>query len=234
MSKSYSIGDLMAMYYENEFLAVEEAALPQFSAKHNRKMKKAFDIFAKNRVSTHNLPMKMVTKRPLSIRKQILITAIIIVSLALITGCVIAFISNSFRGTVYNDNTYLFAFDIGDSPTVIEEEYMLSVVPEGYELYKSSSSAIHQFTIYRNDDNKELIFKQTVKSEYNSHVNTEGYLIEEIDIHNYDAICVEYERTTGISSAVIWNSDEYILELHGNFAKDELINLAICNEIESF
>ena len=107
-------------------------------------------------------------------------------------------------------------------------------VPEGYELYKSSSSAIHQFTIYRNDDNKELIFKQTVKSEYNSHVNTEGYLIEEIDIHNYDAICVEYERTTGISSAVIWNSDEYILELHGNFAKDELINLAICNEIESF
>jgi len=233
MNKNYSVSDLMAMYYENEFSAIEEIALPLFSAKHNRKMKKVFDVFAKNQTSAYNQPVS-TTKRPLNIRKRILIAAIIIVSLAFITGSVIAFISNSFRGTVYNDNTYLFAFDIGDSPTVIEEEYTLSVVPEGYKLYKTSSSSINKFTIYRNDDNKELIFEQTVKSEYNSHVNTEGYLIEEIEINNYDAICVEYERTTGISSAVIWNSDEYILELHGNFAKEELIDLANCNEIESF
>ena len=233
MNKNYSVGDLMAMYYENEFSAVEEIALPKFSAKHNRKMKKVFDVFAKNQTSAYNQPVS-TTKRPLNIRKRILIAAIIIVCLAVLTGCVIAFICNSFRGTVYNDNTYLFAFDIGDSPTVIEEKYVLSVVPEGYELYKSSSSSIDKFTVYRNNDNKELIFKQTVKSEYNSHVNTEGYLIEEININNCDAICVEYERTTGISSAVIWNSDEYILELHGNFAKEELIDLANCNEIESF
>ena len=234
MNKNYSVGDLMAMYYENEFSAIEEIALPKFSARHNRKMKKAFDVFTKRQTSVYNQPVSTTAKRPLNIRKRILIAAIIIICLAVLKGCVIAFISNIFRGTVYNDNTYLFAFNIGDSPTVIEEEYTLSVVPEGYDLYKSSSSAIQQFAIYRNDDNKELIFKQTVKSEYNSHVNTEGYLIEEIDINNYDAICVEYERTTGISSAVIWNSDEYILELYGNFAKEELIYLANCNEIESF
>ncbi len=234
MSKSYSIGDLMAMYYENEFSAIEEIALPKFSAKHNRKMKKAFDIFAKNRVSTHNQPMIMVTKRPLSIRKKILIMAIIIVSLALITGCVIAFISNSFRGTVYNDNTYLFAFDIGDSPTVIEEEYTLSVIPDGYELYKTSQNSSCVYTIYKNAHNKELVFKQTTKCLFNSHINTEGYTIEEININHCDGICVEYERNTGISSTVIWNSDEYILELYGNFTKEELMNLANCNEIESF
>lgn len=234
MSKSYSVGDLMSMYYENEFLAVEDIVLPQFSAKHNRKMKKVFDVFAKKQTSAYNQPVSATAKRPLNIRKRILIAAIIIVCLALVTGCVIAFISNSFRGTVYNDNTYLFAFDIGDSPTVIEKEYSLSVIPEGYELYKSSSSSIDKFTVYRNNDNEELIFQQTVKSEYNSHINTEGYLIEEIEINNCDAICVEYERKTGISSVVIWNSDEYILELYGNFAKEELIDLAICNEIESF
>ena len=234
MNKSYSVGDLMAMYYENEFSAFEEIALPKFSAKHNRKMKKAFDIFAKNRVSAHNQPMTMVTKRPLSIRKQILIAAIIIVSLAFITGCVIAFISNSFCGTVYNDNTYLFALDIGDSPTVIEEEYTLSVIPDGYELYESSSSSINKFTVYRNNDNKELVFGQTVKSKYNSHINTEGYDIEEIFVNGCDAIYVEYQRETGIDSLVVWNNDEYILELHGNFAKEELIDLANCNEIESF
>lgn len=234
MSKSYSIGDLIAMYYENEFLAVEETAIPQFSAKHNRKMKKVFDVFAKRQTSVYNQPILTKSKRPLSIRKQILIATIIIVSLAFITGCVIAFISNSFRGTVYNDNTYLFAFDVGDSPTVIEEEYTLSIVPEGYELYKTSSSSVDKSTVYRNNDNEELIFQQTVKSEYNSHINTEGYLIKEIEINNCDGICVEYERRTGISSTVIWNSDEYILELYGNFTKEELINLANCNEIENF
>lgn len=234
MNKSYSVGDLMAMYYENEFSAFEEIALPKFSAKHNRKMKKAFDIFAKNRVSAHNQPMTMVTKRPLSIRKQILIAAIIIVFLAFITGCVIAFISSSFRGTVYNDNTYLFAFDIGDSPTVIEEEYTLSVVPDGYELFEVSSGNINRFTIYKNDFDKELVFKQTVKEEYNSHINTEGFAIHETLINGCDAVCVEYEKSDGINSLVIWNNDEYILELYGNFTKDKLVDLANCNEIKGF
>lgn len=233
MSKSYSVGDLMSMYYENEFLAVEEIALPKFSAKHNRKMNRAFDAFVQNRAMKYNQATSTI-KRPLNIRKRILIAAIIIVCLAVLTGCVIAFISNSFRGTVYNDNTYLFAFDIGDSPTVIEEEYTLSVVPEGYELYKSSSSSIDKVTIYRNNDNKELMFQQTVKSKYNSHINTEGFSIEEILIDDCDGICVEYERNTGISSMVIWNSNDYILTLYGNFANVELINLANINEIKSF
>lgn len=233
MSKNYSVGELMAMYYENEFSAIEKIELPIFSANHNRKMKKIFDIFAKNRVSVHNQQMT-AAKRHLSIRKQILIAAIIIVFLAFITGCVVVFISNSFRGTVYNDNTYLFAFDVGDSPTAIEEEYTLSVVPEGYELYEMSSSGIDRLTIYRDSSNCELIFTQTVKSKYNSHINTEGYSIDEIHVNGCDAICVEYQRKNGIYSLVVWNSSEYILELYGNFAKEELIDLANSNEIENF
>ena len=234
MSKSYSVGDLMSMYYENEFLAVEDIVLPQFSAKHNRKMKKVLDVFAKNQTSAYNQPVSTTAKRPLSIRKQILIAAIIIVSLAFITGCVIAFISNSFRGTVYNDNTYLFAFDVGDSPTVIEEEYTLSIVPEGYELYEVLSGNINRFTIYKDSENHELIFTQTVKNKYNSHINTEGYDIKEIFVNDYNGICVEYERAAGISSMVIWNSNDYILMLDGDFAKEELIILANDNESKGF
>ncbi len=234
MSKSYSMGDLMSMYYENEFLAVEDVVLPQFSAKHNRKMKKVFDVFAKKQTSVYSQSVSTNTKRPLNIRKRILIAAIIIVCLAVLTGCVIAFISNSFRGTVYNDNTYLFAFDVGDSPTVIEEEYALSIVPEGYELYEISSSSISQFTIYKNIFNQELAFEQTVKTEFNSHINTEGYAIEEILIDDCDGICVEYAEDSGVSSLVVWNNDEYILTLYGNLAKEELINLANINEIKNF
>ena len=178
--------------------------------------------------------MTMVTTRPLSIRKQILIAAIIIVFLAFITGCVIAFISSSFRGTVYNDNTYLFAFDIGDSPTVIEEKYTLSIVPEGYELYDVSSGSINRFTTYKNISNQELVFEQTVKTEYNSHINTEGFIIQETFINGCDAVCIEYEKAGGINALVVWNSDEYILELYGNFTKEELVDLANSNEIIGF
>ena len=51
MNKCYSIGDLMSMYYEREFAAVEQMPIPKLSSKHNRKMKKAFRIFAENRIS---------------------------------------------------------------------------------------------------------------------------------------------------------------------------------------
>ena len=234
MSKSYSMGDLLSMYYENEFSAVEEIALPKFSAKHNRKMNRAFNAFVQNRALKYNQSTSTSAKRPLNIRKRILIAAIIIVCLAVLTGCVIAFISNSFRGTVYNDNTYLFAFDIGDSPTVIEEEYALSIVPEGYELYEISSSSISQFTIYKNIFNQELAFEQTVKTEFNSHINTKGYAIEEILIDDCDGICVEYAEDSGVSSLVVWNNDEYILTLYGNLAKEELIYFANINEIKNF
>lgn len=234
MSKSYSLGDLMAMYYENEFSATEEVTLPQFSTKHNRKMKKAFNAFAENRTSAHDLSMTTNAKKTLSIRKQILFAAIIIVLLAFVTGGVKAFFSNSFRGTVYNDNTYIFAFDDSDSPTIIEEEYMLSVIPEGYELYGVSSASTTRSVVYKNASSQELIFDQTVKSEYGSHVNTEGHKIEEIDINGCDGIYIEFRYENFTDTLVIWNSNDYILMLYGNFAKDELVNLAKNNEIKGF
>ena len=133
MNKCYSIGDLMSMYYEREFAAVEQMPITKLSSKHNRKMIKAFRIFAENRMSINNQPMKTVTGRTISFRKRIILAAIIVVLLAFVTGSVIVFVSSGFRGTVYNDNTRIFAFDVGGSPSVIEEQYMLSVVPEGVE-----------------------------------------------------------------------------------------------------
>ncbi len=234
MSKSYSIGDLMSIYYEIEFASVDDAALPDFSAKHNRKMAKAFDVFAKNRAQLYTGSTAKYTKRPLSLRKRLIIAAIIIVFLAFITGGVIAFISDSFRGTVYNDHTYIFAFDIGDSPSTIEKQYTLSVLPEGYQQYEHTISDVDLFTAYKNDNGKEFVFTQTVKSEYNSYINTDGFTIEEVIINGCNGLCVEFARETGTSTLVIWDSKDYILELHGNFAKEELINLANSNEINGF
>ena len=234
MDKSYSVGDLISLYYEREFESIEEAALPTFSLKHKKKMEKIFKAFERNNLPSAKKSITAKPIRPLSVRQRIVLVIIIIILMTIATGCVIAFISNSFRGTVYNDNTYIFAFDIGDSPTEIEEEYTLSVVPEGYELHDIIKGSSNILSVYINSSNQNIFFTQTVKREFNSHINTEGFIIEEFVVDDCDAICVEYERETGINSMVVWNNDEYILELYGNFTKEGLIDLAICNEVESF
>lgn len=230
MNKRYSIGDLMSIYYEREFSAVEEVVLPDFTVKHNKIMRKAFNAFA---INTKRLDSKfsvIEVKNNLSIRKRVIFAAIIIVCLALATGCIIAFVSNSFRGTVYNDNTHLFVFDANGSPSVIEDIYELSIVPTGYELCETTVSDVDVFTIYQNSFGQELIFVQSVKDFFNPHINTENYTIEELTIVGCHAICVEYERDLGVSSLVIWDNNEYILELHGDLTKIELIKLANSNE----
>lgn len=232
MNNSYSIGDLMSLYYEREFAALEEAALPDFSAKHNRKMKKAFDVYSRNKALTAN--EYTAANRTLSARKRIVLAVIIIVLLAIATGCVIAFISDSFRGTVYSDNTYLFAFDETNCPKTIEKEYTLSAVPEGYELYRVVTAKTSVSTEYRNSDNQVLVFEQTVKSEFASHVNTEGHYLQETVINGCDGIYAEFFYDGFVESMVIWNNEYYILELSGKFDKDTLEKLAESNEICGF
>lgn len=234
MDKGYSVGDLISLYYEKEFESIEESALPTFSSKHKKKMEKIFKAFEKNNAPSDNNSITAKSIRPLSVRQRIALVIVIIILMAIATGCVIAFISNSFRGTVYSDNTRLFAFDVSDSPGVIEEEFMLSIVPEGYKLSKVLKDSTRVVAIYKNDCDKELIFQQTVKSKYISCINTEGYNLQEIMINDRDGIYIEFVCDDFIDSLIIWNNEYYILELSGNFDKDSLINLAKNNEINGF
>ena len=48
------------------------------------------------------------------------------------------------------------------------------------------------------------------------------------------AIYIEYINAYGVSSTVIWDNEDYILELFGNFDNNELRDLAISNEIDGF
>lgn len=234
MSKCYSIGDIMSMYYEKEFLTIDEVTCSQFSSKHSRRMKKAFNSFAKNKDSICCQHITTKAKKSLSIRNRIILAAIIIVFLALVTGCVIAFISDSFRGTVYNDNTHLFAFDTSGSPSHIEKVYTLSVIPEGYELYDITQSSFSTITVYKDMNNNEFHFIQRTKEEFNPHINTEGFEFEEMVINGCEAVCVDYSSDKNAETLVIWNNKEYILSIEGNFTKYELLNLANINEKNGF
>lgn len=238
MSRSYTIDELISGYYEKSFSETVEVPLPKFSLKHQMRMNRIFKLYAKNKEQilkndcSASYNADLVHHKPLSIRKRIMMAAIIILILAFMTGFVIMFISNGFKGTVHHDNTHLFAVNAADSPNVIEE-YTLSVVPDGYELYETTRSSIDSFTVYIKGS-KELVFTQTVKSEFSLHINTEGYELQETNINGCNAVCAEFKRETETNSLVVWDNDKYILELYGEFAKDELINLANSNEICGF
>ena len=232
MSNTYTIEELINGYYDQEFSRVSVEEVPKFSIKHRIKMKRAFNLYQKKAK-----PLSMVSsneKRRMSLRKRVIIAVMVIVFMVIATGCIVVYITNSFRGTVYRDNTHLFAIDLNDCPDMIEKEYSLSVVPEGYKLCEVVSDRSSVSTLFKNSNGDELSFMQTVKAKFNSHINTENNPIKEESINGCEAVYVEFDTDEVISSTVIWNNNKYILMLDGVFTKDELINLAKSNEIHGF
>ena len=239
MSKSYTMDELISGYFEKQFAEAAEVPLPKFSFRHRLTMKRIFKLFEHNKamsdINAEDTCENVLGHKPLSFRKRLIIAVAIIVCLAVMTGFVIAFISGGFNGTVYQDNTHLFAIDTSNCPSTIEKEYSLSVVPEGFEMYDVSATSTDITVMYCNPDTEQvLVFGQTVKSEFNPHINTEGYDLQETKVNSCNAIYIEYINAYGVSSTVIWDNEDYILELFGNFDNNELRDLAISNEIDGF
>lgn len=233
MSKGYTIDELISGYYEKQFSEAAEIAVPKFSLRHKMNMNKIFKLFSQNTRKTASNTFEKCNK-PHSIKKRLMIAAIIIICLVMMTGFVLLFIAKGFVGDVYHNNTHIFAVDVSDCPSTIEKVYKLSVVPEGYELYISENEGTSIYNLYKDASGRNIVFEQTVKSEFDSHINTEGYTLQETDVNGCNAVYIEYDNEAGISSAVIWDNGDYILELSGEFNKEDMKNLAIINEINGF
>lgn len=234
MNKSYTIDELISGYYESKLTKTEDVPLPRFSLRHKIRMKRIFRQFAKNKslLSHEELSSPLsaeVLHKPLAFRKRLLIAALIIILLVM-TGFVISFASKGFKGVVYQDNTHLFAINTEGCPLEIEKKYVLSVVPEGYELYESDSGGAWDITRYINrKTNQELIFTQYVKSEFNSHINTEGFELRETEINGCNAVCIDFSCEIETASMVIWEDEDYILELSSDLPLEETLVLAETN-----
>lgn len=240
MNKSYTIDELISGYYENEFLKTKDIPLPRFSLKHKIRMKRIFKQFSKNKKQIFNKELfvdhSVETKhQPLTFRKRLLIAALIIIFLAFMTGFVIVFVSKGFKGTVYHDSTRLFVINAEDFPLEIEKKYVLSVVPEDFELELSDSYEIRAITRYRNSiTDQRISFYQTVKSEYFVHINTEGFELREIEINGCNAVCIDFTSDRETASMVIWEDKDYILELSCDLPLEETIILVEENAANGF
>ncbi len=199
-----------------------------FSNKHNRAMKRIFKLYEKNTIQFRSSSISGAKPHIRFTRKSIL-TAFIIVLLALLAGCAAAyFISQHFHGYVHSDNTEIFPINTENCPTVIEEKYYLSELPEEYEIVDSSSSPFYETIIFKNNLTGQMIsFGQDVKSSYGpAHLNTERHEIEEVEINGHCGLCVDFSDSEHNGSLAIWDNGKYILELSGDLSKKELLDLA--------
>lgn len=110
---------------------------------------------------------------------------------------------------------------------MIETVYYLPEIPEGYELFQSTFSEQSVYTSYiKPDTNRCISFEQFVKDRYSYYFDTEQQDFEELDINGHYALYLGSRDVNNTCGYIVWDNGDYILQIFGDFTKDELIKLA--------
>lgn len=199
------------------------------SLRHRLAMKHIFALYEKKtHVTTCNPPMILTPQsKHLRLSKRLIIFFAVIICAALLTGFVLVYFSKNFHGTVYNDNTQLFAVNTENCPLTIEYEYYISDLPDGFEMVEHNSSSYEVYTLYENTLSEQVItLAQYTKSDFNTHYNTEQNNFEEIEINDHNGVCLDISNDECDGSIVVWDNGDYVLELYGNLSKKAMTRLA--------
>ena len=224
--------EILARVEECEFAEYDNAPEHKFSLKHRIAMKR---IFARYERSVRKIQKKEPVKpqqadeykSKLSMKQRLLLVTIVIILMTFLVGWVVVFVSDRFHGTVYRDNTQLTAANLENCPQKIESKYALANIPEGFEMIETNSSIMHVYTLYMNQStNQTIALRQWVKSKFKPHYNTEHYVIEEVNANGLTGLCVDFSDVENSRTLVVWDNDDYILEILADLDKDSVINLS--------
>lgn len=192
-----------------------------FSIRHRKAMK---EILYPHRQSQ---PVEISSKhRYIPVRKRLLImTMVVVMAVMCITagGAMI----RGFNRKVYPDYTMLLAANAENCPKTIENVYYLPEIPEGYELYEENYNIYRVTKFYENIITKrEMTFAQDVKEGYTHKFDNERNTFEEVDINGKYGLYLKPNNENKISGTIVWDNEDYILQISGDFTKNELIELA--------
>lgn len=217
-----------------EICAEEIAELNKFppfktSLRHRFAMKRIFALYEKKTHITASNPPIVLTPQSRHLRssKRLIIFFAVIICAALLTGFMLVYFSKDFHGTVYNDNTQLFAINTENCPITIEYEYYLSDLPDGFEMVEHDSSSYEVYILYENTLSGQVItLSQYTKEKFTPHYNTEHDNFEEIEFNDQQGIFIDLSNNEHFGSIVVWDHGDYILEIIGDLPKNRLVNLA--------
>lgn len=206
--------EVLSEVWLQEYTIPEETA-HEFSSRHCEKMQKIF--------SRKFGRMSHKRTKKLSVRKRVLIACVMIflASCGIVAG---AAVYNSFSHKDYSDHTELFAVNAENCPKTIEYVYYLPEIPEGYILSEQIISVKSVYTTYFKN-NRGMTFEQYVKEDYYKYFDNERSASEEFEIDNHTAIYWYVKNSKSNFGSVVWDHGDYILEVGGDFTKDELVEL---------
>lgn len=229
MTNEALLDEVLTDYYDAYLSRFDDVAEHRFSLRHRLKMRKIFKLYEKN-VRKLNL-MPDVQQHKISrvrFNRKTVLAIVAIVLLSVIAGCAVAyFVSESFRGTVHDDNTQLFAINVDGAPTTIEYTYYLSDPPRGFKLLETDISDYDAYSNYANNDTGEyIIIFQYVKIKYDPHFNTENKKLTKIDFNGHEAVILEMSNSSEDSFILVLDNGDYILEIITNCSKEIFQNIA--------
>lgn len=213
-----TLSEILEKICMDEAAAIPEVPVPELSFRHRRKMKRIFSMYEKKLRSPKEY-------RVGGIKRYIIV--MVMIFLAMCTVAAGAAAIYGFMQNKHHDFTELLTANAENCPKTIENVYYLSEMPEGYELYIEENNEYRMHKSYYNyATNMYMIFTQTVKNRYKKNFNTEYREFEEFDIDGHYALYLETDNSEGIVNFLIWDNGDYVLQISGNFAKDEFVKLA--------
>lgn len=100
-------------------------------------------------------------------------------------------------------------------------------------MIKTDLSPIHSHTFYVNKQtNQSTTLRQWVKSDFERNYNTDNHLLEDIIINGCSGLCVDLSNDKHNRSFVVWDNGDYIIEILGDLAKEDIMSLSKINKIK--
>jgi hypothetical protein len=128
---------------------------------------------------------------------------------------------------IFPTHTVFQSANLADAPETIENIYMITYDMSGFEVGFEDYSEHNRITQYVNFDEMLMVsFEQSVKHNWEPHINTEDANKEEINI---GGIIVIYFLNNIGYNVYIWETEEYIFHIYGNLPKSvmEIIILSV-------
>lgn len=227
MNGCFTIEELISGYFDREFSQTESVSPPHFSRRHKRRMKEILSVKTANEAGGRTFAGKAFRK-PMSVRKRIIIAAVIVIFMAILTGAVSAFVSGNFGVTISGDSVYI-TVNLDDScPRVIENAYYLEDLPGGYtEKRRVQGGKFGRYISYYNDEYNMISLGQFTRENFIMRFTVAKDMIKKTSVNGSDALCADLNQSNWPHSFVIWPKDGYIFILVGDYIPSgEIVEIA--------
>jgi len=236
----HMLDDVLTEYYERDFAEFSDAPEHKFSLKHRLAMRKIFRMYAQsrqNKCCENEIAPAVRSKSHKSLKTKIIIAIAVIICAVLFVGSWMPkrCYSDNFCEIKYHEKSLFRAINYAGSPQNIEERYVLSEIPSGFELTSYYEANDQTCARYKNPDTGQFFyFWQYTKKGYSVYLYPpKNGDMEYIKINGRDGI-FNYSKPSERHdfTILVWDCGNYILKINGNVPKELPIHLVNSTKIE--